>query len=282
MRWAFLFLLILLLFPAPPVFAGPGGQNCDKARSSADVMRCLTRENEQAQADLNKAFDTLSMQKSGDDLTRVKDTQAQWIKYRDQDCAFETEHLETESLKRLESLRCINRLTQERIVAIENSLEKSVEDEIIGEATTQPRWMNALAEDYPDVFWRYGTSVEGDADCDGEMEYMMTGLRQTEESGGLEPLVSISENPATGRPQSAVIVLPQAKDAEEDETLEQCGALLEIEFKAVEVEAVETTEQSEEQPEEQVSECANQILIHTVNCPQRILYWGGDSYALKE
>ena len=278
MRSAFLFFLVLLFSPVSSVFAGPGGQNCDKARSSADVMRCLTRENEQAQIDLNKAFDALSMQKSGEDLTRVKDTQAQWVKYRDQDCVFETEHFETESLKRLESLRCINRLTQERIVAIENSLEKSAEDEIIGEATTQPRWMNALAEDHPDVFWRYGASVEGDADCDGEMEYLMAGLRQTEESGELEPLISISENPATGRPQSAVIVLPSVTDAEGGETPGQCGALFEIEFKAVEVEATE----GEEQSEEQIEECANRVLVNTANCPPRVIHWSGDSYAFKE
>lgn len=275
-----LFILLFIFsfgFMAMPVSAKAASINCDKARSSADVMRCLTRENDQAQADLNKAFDTLSMQKTGEALTEVKDVQAQWINYRDLNCAQETANLETESLVRLESLRCTNRLTHERIRAIENSLTKDQEVAILGEATTQPRWMNALAEDFPNTYWRYGSRIVGDMDCDGDLEYVMSGMRQTK-SAGLQPVISISENPLTGRPDSALIPLPLESPVSEAETAVKCGLLASVSFSAMPVTSVEVA------PVEGVEalQCANHISISTANCPPRVIQWDGARYELKD
>ena len=282
-----LFAFLVLAFAGMPVFAvaAPPSENCEKARSSADVMRCLSQHYERAQEDLNTAFETLSLKKTGEDLANVKDIQARWLDYRDRECAMETSHLQTESLKRLESLRCLSRLTQERIEALQVVLQNNSEEpSVIGEAgAAQPRWMNALAEDHPDVFWRYGERIEGDFDCDDSPEYAMTGLRVDEKTGAVQAVVSISENPATGRPKSDVLpVLPQSSAEEETSELQGCGFLFKATFKAGP--PVQKREESEGEADEAPvpAECEHVLVLSAPDCPEQVIRWTGDSYVRAE
>jgi len=292
----------VFLMSVPYVFAGSGSENCEKARSSADVMACLSRQYESAQKDLNRAFDRLGLERSVEDLAEIKNLQARWLEYRDMACQQETGHLETESLQRLESLRCMNRLTQERIIAINNTLKNKSESEDLGEAAAQPRWMNALASDHPDIFWRYGDRISGDIDCDEEAEYMMSGLRLDVKMGVVHPVLSISENPQTGRPVSDVINVPvrpkeveaiggdaekELAETSKDETdaVQACGSILNLRFEEGS-EAVAPVDIPEAEGGALTSEvsvmCKNSLLVASANCPDRKIHWNGKAYAFGE
>lgn len=271
---------LYILFLIPYVFALPAlAEECDKARSSADVMKCLTKVNQRVETELNRVFDALSIQSEADALTRIKETQAQWLDYRNSNCDQETAKFDAESLKRIEGLRCRNRLTRERITAIENATEESVQDRIVGEAPGQSRWMNALAEDYPDVFWHYGARIEGDTDCDGDMEHVMSGLRVDAQSGELLPVISVSENPATGRPHSVVVIVPLAEGQEDEEPLMECGLVSEISFTAVPKAPVDDEAPADEAGDD--TQCANFVTVHPAHCRARKLYASENGYEFR-
>jgi len=271
MRTLFLSVLVVLLSPVQG-FAGPGGNDCDKARSSADVMKCLSAQYEAAQEELNKAFDVLSLQNTDEALAEIKDIQTHWLEYRTLECAQETSALETESLKRLESLRCMNRLTQERVVALQSALQNVESETVVGEAAASPRWMNALANDNPHAFWRYGERIEGDLDCDGESEHIMSGLKVVAETGAMKPIVSISENPATGRPES--IVVPVESSGEEEDVT--CGLLMETQY------VQQAEEEAAEGEELESKACQNHLIVTLANCVATNLSWDGEMYVFGE
>ncbi|MCB9982958.1 MAG: DUF1311 domain-containing protein [Rhodospirillales bacterium] len=260
---------------------------CEKARSSADVMKCLSRQHDVSQEELNKVFDALSFENSGEALEALKDLQARWVEYRDRECALETSGLETESLKRLETLRCLQRLTRERIGALQKSLNPEDPPEEQGETAAPPRWMNALASDYPNVFWNYGAQIEGDLDCDGENEHMMGGLRSSEDFMEVFPVVSISENPLTGRPKSTVIELGFDDESDNvDEERVRCGLVVGLSFAQPPDEARLPEDKG---GEGQVSDadvsaaCINRLTITAEACGQsHTLYWTGNEYAFAE
>lgn len=282
MRFLLFFMVSMFFLPAHVL-----ARDCDKARSSADVMGCLNVQYEAAQGDLNKAFDKLVSQNASENLAEIKDIQMRWLGYRDLECTQETAALETEALKRLENLRCINRLTQERIVAIQSGFSDEKVHVIVGEVSGQPRWMNALASDNPDIFWRYGARIEGDLDCDGEVEYIMSGLHVTAEAGVVKPFVSISENPVTGRPESVVVALESRGRADEGDVEEEvlsCGLL--TTFKYIEGEKEESADEEEalvEDTEEIVSKtCTNYLVVSAENCTNSHLSWDGQTYVFGE
>jgi uncharacterized protein YecT (DUF1311 family) len=295
MRALVLSFLVAFLLPVS-AFAGAAVKDCNKAQSSADVMRCLNDQYETIQGELNAAFDRLTGQKSGEELVQVKRIQAHWLEYRTLACAQETAVLDGESLKRLETLRCKNRLTQERIVALQNALHKDDVRAVavIGEAAAQPRWMNALAVDYPDVFWRYGGRVSGDLDCDGEDEYVMSGLKFDRQDLDYKTVVSISENPATGRPQSFVLETPRSVSSPEDgaDLNARCFGLVDFVFEQAgeenaQVEGAEETGVKLDETEAAAETCASRLVVKdeqvknkTGMCGEHIILWDGRAYVL--
>ncbi|MEZ5815255.1 MAG: lysozyme inhibitor LprI family protein [Alphaproteobacteria bacterium] len=275
-------------------FAGAAVKDCNKAQSSADVMRCLNAQYEIVQEELNTVFDRLTGQKSGEELVQVKRIQTHWLEYRTLACAQETAVLEGESLKRLETLRCKNRLTQERIVALQNALHKDDVRAVIGEAAAQPRWMNALAVDYPDVFWRYGGRVSVDLDCDGENEYIMSGLKFDKQDIDYKTVVSISENPVTGRPQSFVLETPRSVSPPEDgaDLNARCFGLVDFVFEQASHESAQTDGAEEagiksDGAEAAAETCASRLVVKDRQvksegsmCREHIILWDGRAYVL--
>lgn len=255
---------------------------CEKARSSADVMKCLSSQHDVSQEELNKVFDALSLENSGEALEALKDLQARWVEYRDRECALETSGLETESLKRLETLRCLQRLTRERIGALQKSLNAEGPPVEQGETAAPPRWMNALASDYPQVFWAYGAQIEGDLDCDGENEHMMGGLRSSEDFTEVFPVVSISENPITGRPK-AVVIVPDFSSKDDEEGQEGCGFVTGLSFAQSPDEASlsEPDGAGEKMQDADISTaaCMNRLMITASACKRSVAYmWNGEAY----
>lgn len=206
---------------------------CDSARSTADVISCESTQHKHIEGLLNEAFSAADKASADEELESLKDIQKKWLEYRDQECALESDQVEDGSLKRLQELRCLNRINEERIGALDTMNEDTATKPI--DIKAQPRWMNALANDYPDVFWRFGESLSLDLDCDAEDEVIMTGLRIAPKTDALMAIIAITEKPDTGRPQSetfSLFLMPheqsKAKSGAYDDKRHVCSSSLSL------------------------------------------------------
>ena len=264
--FVFFFLCAVIAFPALA-----DDETCQKARSTADIMRCVSHQNEQVENALNKAYEEVLRQTDLDQQEPVKNTQSEWVEYRKKACSLEAEQASEESLKRIEELRCLNRIAQERMEALEK-LAMSRADKI-EEAHSQPLWMNALAQDHPKVFWRLGEVQMLDSDCDGEDEVVLTGLRVADDSGALTAVLGITEDPVTGRPQNQAFEFPVQEQDEDSEIMVRsvCAADMKADF-------LSNPQASEEGAGEI---CAQALIISDDECQGHVLYWDGQNYVFE-
>ena len=294
--YLYCFLLLSLVWPSSIALAN---EDCQTASTSADVMRCLTHNHEKAQETLNQVFRALSTKKSGEALKDIETLQKLWIEYRDQECAAEVEALSTEALKRIEGLKCQARLTRERITAIQRTVASETGSPTLGEPPNaqQPRWINALAEQYQDVYWQYGGTHNGDLDCDGDDEFVLSGIVFNEEVSDYETVLAISENPHTGKPQNTLLnlITGVAKISEQSPDGQlRCSGVVVFSFNAEEQpaeEEVAADSEGEADPVEPVvvAEGCNKRLVverkirdQGAQCPPVTVYWNGENYVFNE
>ncbi len=252
---------------------------CTDARSTADILKCNIAQNARAQETLNATFTSVLKKQSGETLEQIKNVQSRWLEYRDQQCGLEAEQIEDGSLRRIQELRCLTRVSDERTVAL-NSFNV-VEHVRAGEIAAQPRWMNALAVDNANVFWRYGAVSEVDLDCDGHNEFMLIGLRVDDKTGAARSVVSVSANPKTGRPLSTVLDLPISnidKAAEDETALVECGFPQGMLIKT----AVPSVTKPEATAEVAKASCGARVVVNVPNCPSSTVLWDGSAYVLAE
>lgn len=232
-------------------------------------MKCKTIQNTQAQDALNTIFNKVLKKHEGETLEQIKNIQTEWLAYRNQECTLEADQVEEESLRRIQELRCLTRVTEERIVALD-SFDLIEPEEKAGEISAQPRWMNALAVDEPDVFWRYGDVIEADLDCDEEPEFMLVGLKVDSKTGDSQSVVSVSENPMTGRPLSTVLGVAD------------CSAAPKLSIKDAPVEVKPKDGDIEVEGEETLSSCAARAVVTLTDCPEKTVLWNGSAYVFED
>lgn len=300
MRTQFTYLLFLVLIWPVSALAS---DDCATAQTSADVMRCVNQNHERAEASLNDAYKNLSMKKTGEPLEGMESLQKLWIEYRDRECGAETAPLASESLKRLEGLKCKTRLTLARIDALQKTLAAETGASMPGEppTTQQPRWINALSEEHQDVYWHYGGYTNGDLDCDDEGEFVIAGLMYDGETAEHKSVIAVSENPSTGKPTSILLSLPEHVAAEGEEAgPSRCSSLLDFSFDVLSEEGEEIEQEiKEEQGEEEMVESAEAVDAEDTSCNRRliitrkandktavcrpvIVYWDGQNYAVEQ
>lgn len=285
---------LLILNTTPQSFAKSEPEYCDRAKSTADIMACVKDRHDQAQKRLNIIFDRVlvnenaltapleknendetpqleEQDKSKDRIASLRETQNNWIIYRDQECAWEIGSEATESLKRIKELSCLTKLTNQRADVLSLSLNEEDRSEAAQEQTTPtPRWLNTLVADHPMVFWKYQDHIRADLDCDGEVEEIMSGLSaayrevRTEDADryAVTSVVSITNNPATGRPKSELFQFAVTPEQSDDGL---CRSDIEL--------SVQTSEKQDEQ-------CQAILNINDGACKQRSIRWNGEAYEL--
>lgn len=263
----FLFIAVLML----PIQGFASGA-CDSTRSTADIISCESAHHKHVEGILNEAFDAADRASVDEELQSLKNTQKEWLEYRDQECVLESQQVEDGSLKRVQELRCLNRINEERVDALSIMNEDTAVKPI--EIKAQPRWMNALASDYPDVFWRFGESLSLDLDCDSEDEVVMTGLRISPKTDALMAIVAVTEKPEIGRPQSetfSLFLMPREKtDAAEAAKVDKrhvCNSSLNL--RAVQHPNAQGT-------------CPRALEVSDASCEPHILYWTDGKYQFFE
>lgn len=269
--------------PLPP--AKPAAAFCDRAETTADFQACLKKRVDDAQARLNEVVARIegaalmvspvsSAQEQGespqprpvtpDELKIMRDNQKSWLAYRDSQCEWEKSRAEA-ALSRIEELACLADLTEERVARLATLYWKD-NSEDPREFGTLERWMNMVAYDNPDVFWRYYDVRESDLDCNGIPEKIMPGLRMNKE-GSATIMMALAENPATGRPTIYTASLPvQLTSSEETpEDVSWCG----VDF------SMEIITDEEGQSDKS---CPSRLVLTGTACPPVSLLWNGKHY----
>ncbi len=214
----------------------------------------------------------------------LSDLQKSWLTYRDAECVWEAENAENPSLKRNNELSCMARLTDDRADILTIVSDNDVELDTAREYGSFPRWMNVAAKENKDTYWNYGDRKAFDLDCDGENEYVMSGLKTNKfkiaphlkepEEGEEEQLfthsvfenqtvVSISQNPSVGKPTTQIF---QFLVNDEDIISNICSHDLSIGF--TEGELI-----TEENPT-----CGAKLLIKSGKCEPKTIIWTGKNF----
>ena len=275
-------------------------RSCERAESTSDTMVCLKKQVEDAQQKLNDIYKKILEEQPPHVIANLGNTQKSWISYRNDQCSWESVIAES-GYKKIYELSCIASLTEERIKAL-TAMQSLMQSDRPREFASHPRWMNALAADYPDVFWRYGQWLQADLDCNGTEEEIMTGvaiegykdakgnsagdaagvLSGSEHTYKAEAVIALSENVRTGRSKTTIFRLPiSGGDAENS----FCNVPLGLEI--IQTENHITNNAQGEAEEDTVmaagnGNCPVRARVLDGNCAPALIYWDGASYQLEK
>ncbi len=267
---------------------------CAQARSTAATLDCVNRQYGDTQEALSILFSELSAAQSDEARTLLGAAQKNWILYRDEQCGWEAGLAETEALRRIYELSCLTALTERRTTLLRSIMAQQKEG-APREFGAQPRWMNALAHDYPDIFWRYGESLTADLDCDGEDEQILRGLAVSPmqesvtigENGvaesvrnDLEIVIAVSDNPVAGRPRARLFRIPvhepagdpAAADGHENAVPHICRVRVAVNL---------LNDRRDDAAETGNEQCAPRLRIADRICTSLTLFWNGEAYVLE-
>lgn len=207
MKFAHLLLLsfIMVMSSVPVAFSQNHATYCKDVDSTAASQQCLTRHLKEAQSRLNKIYEKLSATLNPEELVDLKDLQKTWLTYRDAECMWESDRTKESVLKRVNELSCMARVTEDRADLLTVAYGDIVNPDVQRQFGNFPRWMNAVAKDYPNVYWKYGTRTKADLNCDNRAEHVMVGMSLDDVSPSTK--VIVVENPLIGKPKGTLFSL---------------------------------------------------------------------------
>lgn len=284
--WSFLTIMGVFVVSfnfSTPLMAQGHTQFCGKADSTAASQRCLKRHLDSAQRRLNKVYQNLSADLTAEKLQELKELQKIWLAYRDAECMWEAQTSETPSLKRINEVSCMARVTEDRADLLTIAYGEGNIKGVQREYGSFPRWMNALAKDNAGVFWDYGTRTVIDLNCDDEDEYIMQGVVMTpmnlddENAMGKafsqEQVIAVVQNPSTGRPQSDIFKF-KVTGADSEATL--CNDKINLKAEQKTSSDVATTPENVER-----EACGSTLTLSQKGCEDKVISWAGKSFALQ-
>lgn len=96
--------------------AAASGADCSTSQTQSEMTTCLGNDAKNADALLNKNYQTLMKQLAAKDKTNLRDAQRAWIVYRDKECAFRTAPYQDGSVAPSLIAACVTALTSQRIL----------------------------------------------------------------------------------------------------------------------------------------------------------------------
>lgn len=279
----FLSVLGVLSFLSFPALAQGHSAFCERVDSTAASQGCLKRHLDSAQKRLNKVYKSLSVHLKGDKLQELQDLQAIWLVYRDAECMWEVERSETTSLKKINELSCMARVTEDRVNLLTIAYADGDQERATHEYGAFPRWMNVLSKDQSGTYWNYGNRSHFDLDCDGEEEYVMQGVVTSLSKVEKTPyslykkdvVVAIAQNPPIGRP---VVEIFKFNVGGEDKNMSVCSDNISIEF---DQKTPIEKKNSEESDSESPKKCLSFLKVKNKGCAPKIISWTGKKFVLE-
>jgi hypothetical protein len=134
-----------------------------------------------------------------------------------------------------------------------------------------PRWMNVVAKQAPKAAWHYKDRTRFDLDCDGDDEFIMTGLSLKEEGD----LGVYSATYHVALSESSPVGIPTVKLFDFDVGASQlCAISPDIGF--IEGETLQAQEG------EEILACGAKLVLKSKNCQDQVIYWSGKHYGLEK
>ncbi len=257
------------------------GTYCDQADSTASTVKCLKKHLETAQKRLNLVYKKLEKDMTSEQMNELKDLQKTWLTYRDNECMWETQRSEVLSMKQVNELSCMARVTDDRADLLTVTLSGVHNDSGLREFGSFPRWMNVVAKDIKDAYWDYGTRQSMDLNCDDEEEFVMIGNKtnkiKTNDKGeeatraiyNKEIVLAIVENPPIGRPKLTKFSFPVNEANDDNRNI--CHDNVSI--KLIEQESKEPAKEAE-------TTCSKTLKISAPKCTDKTISWNGKEFKL--
>lgn len=259
---------------------------CKTVDSTAASQQCLTYHLKSAQARLNKVYKKLGETLEEERLVALKDIQKSWLTYRDAECMWEAGHSEGVSLKRVNELSCMARITEDRADLLTVAYGDVARPETQSQWGGFPIWMNAVAKEYPAIYWDYGSRLEGDVNCNGQDEQVMTGIKMGKEAPEIQLVVV--ENPLVGKPKPTLFSFPVVHEAQGDveEGMEKkepsehdiCSDVVRVEM--IKSPVREPVEGDEKKESGNAVEEVCQASLHLISkgCAPKVVNWTGKGF----
>lgn len=87
---------------------------CDDAKTQLDMNVCADRQFKAADAALNRAYNQLASKLEAAARAKLKTAEVSWLKYRDDNCDYETASYEGGSMRPMVYSFCLERMTKAR------------------------------------------------------------------------------------------------------------------------------------------------------------------------
>lgn len=139
-------IFLLMLFHSPA-----WALDCDNANTTAEMVTCADQEFQQADQQLNTAYQALRQDLDGPAKALLKSAQLSWIKFRDNHCRFERDKARGGTIAPLMEIGCLTTLTQHRTIQLQAG------DPMLDESASQ-------------TIWHAGQTVTGAFDCKEKVE----------------------------------------------------------------------------------------------------------------
>jgi uncharacterized protein YecT (DUF1311 family) len=260
---------------------------CEQADSTATTQKCLKRHLDSSQKRLSDVYKKLNDELESEKQNELSVLQKSWLTYRDAECMWEAENSKTPSLKHINELSCMARVTEDRADILNVIYDDEADQENVREYGSFPRWMNVVAKENPSIHWNYGNRKGMDLDCDGEDEYVMSGLKISsvkmeipEEEAKILPqnynstiVIALAENPTIGRPTIKTFEFLVSQE-ESDKTI--CNNRVNMKFIAPKPLKTDTQEEGEATPK-----CTAKLEITASGCASKNIIWGNQYYILE-
>ncbi len=117
-------LLCLAAFSAAPAQKGAQKNPCGDPQSQAEMNICAEERFKAADAALNRVYGQLAAKEEGDSRARLKAAEVSWLKYRDDNCAYEAAGFEGGSMQPLIRASCLERMTKARTAELREQLKE--------------------------------------------------------------------------------------------------------------------------------------------------------------
>lgn len=264
----FIFSVILLSFVVSSSVMAQGHRAyCKNVDSTASSQVCLTRHLKSAQDRLNKIYVKLGDSLEAERLAELKALQKTWLTYRDAECMWEASSPEDISLRRVNELSCMARVTEDRVDLLTIAYGDVTHPDTQRQLGSFPSWMNSVAKQYPNIYWNYGARLKGDLNCDGQDEHIMTGLQLKGEYPDIH--LTVVETPAVGKAKPTLFTFPVK--GEEEPAVEQgiCSINVKVEIK-------ENNLPQDSEVEDKV--CQTALILTSKGCAPKVINWTGKAF----
>ena len=113
----------LAVFSAAPAQKRAQKGACDDPQSQAEMNICADERFRAADAALNRVYGQLAAKEEGDSRAKLKAAEVSWLKYRDDNCAYEAASFEGGSMQPLIRSSCLERMTKARTAELREQLK---------------------------------------------------------------------------------------------------------------------------------------------------------------